>query len=113
MPPMDTDCPKCRDKLEQGFIPEKSAEGTYTTLWAEGEEPGQTDNPDILVAKRQAIDPATVEAGVDRLVAAAADGVRDILWRELLALVPDFQGLTGREAEEPPELPGALDAVEP
>ena len=39
MPPMDTDCPKCRDKLEQGFIPEKSAEGTYTTLWAEGEEP--------------------------------------------------------------------------
>jgi FlaA1/EpsC-like NDP-sugar epimerase len=99
--------------VEIKFIGLRPGEKLYEELWAEGEEPGQTDNPDILVAKRQTIDPATVEAGVDRLVAAAAAGDRDILWRELLALVPDFQGSTGREAEEPPELPGALDAVEP
>lgn len=38
MPAMDTDCPKCRDKMERGFIPEQN-QGVSTTNWAEGEEP--------------------------------------------------------------------------
>ena len=73
---------------------------------AEGEEPHKTDNPDILVARRQTIDPEAVEAGVGRLVVAASSGEREALWRELLDLVPDFQGHTGSAAEKPPSHPG-------
>jgi hypothetical protein len=64
------------------------------------------------VARRQAIDPAAVEAGVGRLVVAATGGHRDALWQELLRLVPDFQGLTGAEAEQPPNHPQAFGAGE-
>ena len=32
-------------------------------------------------------------------------GRRDDIWTELLALVPDFSGLTGQDAETPPEVP--------
>ncbi|NKB88360.1 MAG: hypothetical protein GKS06_09080 [Acidobacteria bacterium] len=38
MAPRDTDCPKCRDRLERGFIPEQN-QGVSTTNWSEGEEP--------------------------------------------------------------------------
>jgi FlaA1/EpsC-like NDP-sugar epimerase len=89
------------------YIGLRPGEKLYEELWAEGEEPCKTDNPDILVARRQAIDPVAVEAGVGRLVVAASSGDREALWRELLALVPDFQGHTGTEAEIPPEIPPA------
>jgi FlaA1/EpsC-like NDP-sugar epimerase len=88
------------------YIGLRPGEKLYEELWAEGEQPHQTDNPDILVARRQAIDPEAVEAGVGRLVEAASSGDRDALWRELLDLVPDFGGLTGTAAEKPPAHPG-------
>jgi len=99
--------------VEIQYIGLRPGEKLYEELWAEGEEPRQTDNSDILVAKRQTIDPESVEAGVGRLVAAAACGDREVLWRELLDLVPDFQGLTGSEAEKAPEIPGASGIGEP
>ncbi len=89
------------------YIGLRPGEKLYEELWAEGEEPRQTDNPDILVARRQAIDSPFVGEGVSRLVVAAGSGDREALWRELLNLVPDFQGQTGLEAELPPALPGA------
>ena len=88
------------------YIGLRPGEKLFEELWAEGEEPRKTDNPDILVARRQAIDPEAVEAGVGRLVVAASSGERDALWRELLALVPDFRGQTGSAAEKPPSHPG-------
>ena len=98
--------------LEIEYIGLRPGEKLYEELWADGEEPRQTENPDILVARRQAIDPAVVEAGVARLVVAASSGDRDALWRELFGLVPDFQGLTGSEAEKVPEVPRAPGAGE-
>ena len=89
------------------YIGLRPGEKLCEELWAEGEEPGPTDSPDILVARRQAIDPEAVEAGVGRLVVAASSGDREALWSELLALVPDFQGQTGPEAEQPPKPPRA------
>jgi len=94
------------------YIGLRPGEKLYEELWAEGEEPRPTENPDILVARRQAIDPAAVEAGVGRLVVAGSTGDRETLWRELLALVPDFQGQTGVEAEIPPEAPRISGATE-
>jgi FlaA1/EpsC-like NDP-sugar epimerase len=94
------------------YIGLRPGEKLYEELWAEGEEPRKTDNPDILVARRQAIDPQAVEAGVGRLVVAASSGDREALWRELLDLVPDFQGQSGIEAEIPPEAPRASEIGE-
>jgi len=95
------------------YIGLRPGEKLYEELWAEGEEPRRTDNPDILVARRQTIDPEAVEAGVGRLVVAASCGDREALWRELLGLVPDFQGQTGTDAEKPPEHPRASGSGEP
>lgn len=83
----------------------RPGEKLYEELWAEGEEPLPTDNDGIMVARRQPIDPETVESGVGRLVEAAMVGDHEGIWRELLALVPDFQGHTGRDAETPPPDP--------
>ncbi len=94
------------------YIGLRPGEKLCEELWAEGEKPGPTDSPDILVARRQAIDPEAVEAGVGRLVVAASSGDREALWNELLALVPDFQGQTGPDAEQPPELPRAAGSGE-
>ncbi|MDX2475704.1 MAG: nucleoside-diphosphate sugar epimerase/dehydratase, partial [Candidatus Krumholzibacteria bacterium] len=80
----------------------RPGEKLYEELWAEGEEPSATDNDGIMVARRQAIDLAAVEAGAGRIVEAAMMGDHDVIWRELLQLVPDFAGNTGREAETPP-----------
>lgn len=80
----------------------RPGEKMYEELWAEGEEPQPTANPGILAARRQAIDPAAVAAGVATLLAAARAGDRPALWSELLRLVPDFQGHTGDHAEVPP-----------
>jgi FlaA1/EpsC-like NDP-sugar epimerase len=93
--------------VEIKYIGLRPGEKLYEELWAEGEEPRRTDSSDILVARRQTIDPEAVEAGVGRLVVAASSGDREALWRELLDLVPDFQGLTGTDAETPPEHPRA------
>ncbi len=83
----------------------RPGEKLYEELWAEGEEPDQTENAGILRARRQAVDGAEVEAGVARLITAAENGAHEDIWRELLALVPDFQGKTGLAAETPPEDP--------
>ncbi len=93
--------------VEIKYIGLRPGEKLFEELWAEGEKPRRTNNPGILVARRQAIDPEVVEAGVGRLVVAASSGDREALWRELLDLVPDFQGLTGNDAENPPEYPRA------
>ncbi len=84
------------------YIGLRPGEKLYEELWAEGEEPRKTDNPGILVARRQSIDSGAVGSGVDRLVAAARSGDRAALWEELLHLVPDFSGHTGDRAEIPP-----------
>ncbi len=80
----------------------RPGEKMYEELWAEGEEPQPTANPGILAARRQAIDPAAVAAGVAALLAFARAGDRPALWDALLCLVPDFQGHTGDRAEVPP-----------
>lgn len=38
MAAIDKDCPKCRDRMDQGFIPDHS-QGILTSKWTEGEEP--------------------------------------------------------------------------
>ncbi len=86
----------------------RPGEKLYEELWAEGEAPVATDNAGIMVAHRQAIDAEAVEAveaGAGRLVEAAMMGHHDGIWQELLALVPDFQGRTGSDAETPPDDP--------
>ncbi len=83
----------------------RPGEKLYEELWAEGEKPTKSGNDGILVAKRQNIDPAVIEAGVGRLVEAAMMGDHEGIWHELLQLVPDFQGPTGGEAEKPPADP--------
>jgi FlaA1/EpsC-like NDP-sugar epimerase len=80
----------------------RPGEKLYEELWSEGEEPQRTSNPGILAARRQSIDGAAVEQGAARLIGAARLGDRPALWSELLALVPDFQGHTGADAETPP-----------
>jgi FlaA1/EpsC-like NDP-sugar epimerase len=80
----------------------RPGEKMYEELWAEGEEPQPTANPGILAARRQAIDPSAVAAGVASLIETARIGDRPALWTELLKLVPDFQGHTGDHAEVPP-----------
>jgi O-antigen biosynthesis protein WbqV len=80
----------------------RPGEKLFEELWAPGEEPVPTENDGIMVARRQTIAPEVVEAGAGRLVEAALLGDHDGIWRELLALVPDFCGHTGRAAEEPP-----------
>ena len=80
----------------------RPGEKLYEELWAEGEEPSKTDNDGIMVARRQTIDLAEVEAGAGRIVEAAMMGDQEGIWRELLKLVPDFAGHTGRDAETPP-----------
>jgi len=87
------------------YIGLRPGEKLYEELWAEGEQPRKTDNPDILVARRQSIDPDAVRSGAAQLVDAALQGDRPALWQELLKLVPDFQGNTGVEAEKPPVKP--------
>ncbi len=87
------------------YIGLRPGEKLFEELWAAGEEPRKTDNPGILVARRQSIDPEAVGSGVDRLVAAARSGDRASLWKELLDLVPDFSGHTGDRAEIPPAEP--------
>ena len=83
----------------------RPGEKLYEELWAEGEEPSATENAGIMAARRQAIDTDVVEAGVGRLVEAAMMGDHEGIWRELLALVPDYQGRTGRDAATPPDDP--------
>jgi len=83
----------------------RPGEKLYEELWAAGEEPTPTENAGIMVARRQAIEAAVVEAGVERLIEAATSGDHDGIWRELLLLVPDFQGNTGSAAETPREDP--------
>jgi FlaA1/EpsC-like NDP-sugar epimerase len=80
----------------------RPGEKMYEELWAEGEQPQPTDNPGILAARRNAIDPAAVAAGTENLIASARVGDRVALWSHLLGLVPDFQGNTGQDAELPP-----------
>ena len=87
------------------YIGLRPGEKLYEELWAEGEKPHPTDNPGILVARRQSIDPEEVRTGASRLIEAALAGDRPEIWTELLALVPDFQGNTGVEAEKPPVKP--------
>ena len=48
-----------------------------------------------------------LQVAAARLVAAARAGDRETLWRELLGLVPDFQGQTGDLAQLPPAAPAA------
>jgi FlaA1/EpsC-like NDP-sugar epimerase len=84
------------------YVGLRPGEKLYEELWSEGEAPQRTSNPGVLAARRQAIDAAAVEAGAVRLIAAARIGDRAALWRELLALVPDFQGQTGAAAQLPP-----------
>jgi FlaA1/EpsC-like NDP-sugar epimerase len=83
----------------------RPGEKLYEELWAEGEQPTPTYNPGILVARRQAIEPEVVEAGVGRIIEASLLGDQAGIWSELLQLVPDFQGHTGRAAETPPDDP--------
>ena len=91
----------------------RPGEKLYEELWAEGEEPAPTGNAGIMAARRQAIDTEVVEAGAARLIEAAMLGDRVEIWRELLALVPDFAGNTGIEAETPPDDPRAAAAAGP
>ncbi|MBK9775539.1 MAG: polysaccharide biosynthesis protein [bacterium] len=70
----------------------RPGEKMYEELWAEGEQPQPTDNPGILAARRNAIDPAAVAAGTENLIASARVGDRVALWSHLLGLVPDFPG---------------------
>jgi O-antigen biosynthesis protein WbqV len=81
----------------------RPGEKLYEELWSDGEEPQPTSNPGILAARRQPIDAAAVEEGATRLIGAARLGDRPALWRELLHLVPDFEGATGDDARFPPE----------
>lgn len=83
----------------------RPGEKLYEELWATGEEPRPTANPAILVARRQPVEPPVVAAGAERLIAAARAGDAAALWRELLALVPDFRGRTGIDAQEAPDQP--------
>lgn len=40
MPPRDTDCPRCRGRLVQGFMPDYDHGSPAKTMtWVEGEEP--------------------------------------------------------------------------
>lgn len=40
MPPRDTDCPRCRGRLERGFLPDVGSQGQPAVgTWAQGEEP--------------------------------------------------------------------------
>jgi len=90
----------------------RPGEKLYEELWAAGEKPTATDNDGIMVARRQTIDVPAVEAGAGRLVEAAMLGDQEAIWHELLALVPDFRGHTGRQAETPPEDPRLNQAAE-
>ncbi len=84
------------------YIGLRPGEKLFEELWAEGEQPERTANPGVLAARRQPIDPLAVQVAAARLIAAAREGDRDALWRELLGLVPDFQGPTGEAAQRPP-----------
>ncbi len=81
----------------------RPGEKLFEELWATGEEPRPTSNPAILVARRQPVEPQAVDAGAERLIAAARAGDTATLWQELLVLVPDFRGRTGVEAQQTPD----------
>jgi FlaA1/EpsC-like NDP-sugar epimerase len=81
----------------------RPGEKLFEELWADGEEPGPTTNPAILVARRQPVDPLAVETGAERLIAAARADDAEAIWKELLLLVPDFRGRTGLDAQRTPD----------